>query len=122
MAGVMQRDGLFLIGRRLEDDSYGGFWEFPGGKIESGETPEECLERELMEELGVPTRIGPLICIVEPSSSFQLTVHHATILEGEPALHEHSELRWVTLEELPGFDLLPADRPVITALTDERGA
>jgi 8-oxo-dGTP diphosphatase len=117
----MQRDGLILIGRRLEDDSYGGFWEFPGGKIESGETNEECLERELMEELGVPTRIGALICIVEPSSSFQLTVHHATILEGEPELHEHSELRWVTLEELPGFDLLPADRPVITALAEERG-
>ncbi|MCH2144101.1 MAG: (deoxy)nucleoside triphosphate pyrophosphohydrolase [Phycisphaerales bacterium] len=122
VAGVIERDGLVLIGRRLDDDSYGGFWEFPGGKIEPGESPEECLERELMEELGIRTAIGPELCVIEPSDTFKLIVHGATIIDGEPELREHSRLEWVTLDELDSFDLLPADRPVIRVLAERAQA
>jgi mutator protein MutT len=119
VAGVIQREDRYLIGQRLPDDNYGGLWEFPGGKIEPGESTQQCLERELMEELGVRTEIGALICTVQPSERFHLTVHRASITEGELELREHTELLWVTLEELDGFDLLPADRPVIQVLARE---
>ena len=121
VAGVIERKGVFLIGQRLPDDSLGGYWEFPGGKIEVGETPVECLQRELREELGVETRIGSLVCTVRPSESFQLTVHRASIVEGEPELREHTELRWVSLEEMQRYDMLPADRPVVERLVEESG-
>jgi hypothetical protein len=74
-----------------------------------------------MEELGVETEIGALICTVQPSERFHLTVHRARILEGELELREHSELLWVTLEEMETFDLLPADRPIIEVLASEAG-
>lgn len=96
----------------------GGHWEFPGGKIEVGETPKQCLERELEEELGVKARIGSLVCTVRPSERFQLTVHRARILNGEPQVREHTELRWVPLKELDSYDMLPADRPVISTLLE----
>lgn len=100
----------------------GGLWEFPGGKIEIGETPKQCLERELEEELGVEATIGSLVCTVEPSDRFQLTVHMANIRDAEPEIREHAELRWVALDELDTYEMLPADRPVIKALIDnERG-
>lgn len=121
VAGVIQRDDRYLIGRRLPEDNYGNLWEFPGGKIEPGETTRQCLQRELMEELGVETEIGALICTVQPSERFHLTVHRARILEGELELREHSELIWVTLEEMETFDLLPADRPIIEVLASEAG-
>ena len=116
VAAVIERKGRYLIGQRLPDDTLGGFWEFPGGKIEVGETPKQCLERELEEELGVQARIGGLVCTVKPNERFQLTVHRARILEGEPEMREHSDLRWVALEELESYDMLPADKPVITTL------
>lgn len=122
VAGVIERKGCYLIGQRLPDDSLGGYWEFPGGKIEVGETPVECLQRELQEELGVETRIGPLVCTVTPSDRFHLTVHRARIVEGEPEIREHSELRWVTLDEMTEYDMLPADRPIIQQLIESSEA
>ena len=116
-AAVIERKGEYLIGKRQEDDSMGGLWEFPGGKIEVGETPIQCLERELEEELGVEAQIGAIVCTVKPSERFQLTVHRAQILQGEPEVREHTELRWVPLAELDSYEMLPADRPVIKALT-----
>lgn len=118
VAAVIERKGCYLIGQRLPEDTLGGFWEFPGGKIEVGETPKQCLERELEEELGVQARIGSIVCTVKPNERFQLTVHRARILEGEPELREHKDLRWVPLEELDSYDMLPADRPVITTLLE----
>jgi 8-oxo-dGTP diphosphatase len=115
-AAVIERKGEYLIGRRQANDSSGGLWEFPGGKIEPGETPKQCLERELQEELGVQARVGGLLCMVEPSERFHLTVHHAEILEGEPIMLEHDDLRWVTLHDLASFEMLPADGPVVEKL------
>ena len=118
-AAVIEREGRMLVGLRLKDDSYGGFWEFPGGKLEPGEDVVECLKRELQEELEVECDIGELICVVNPNPGFRLTVHHATIVEGEPRLIEHQELRWVTLEELGKLRMLPADKPVLRKLLED---
>ena len=118
VGGVIQRNGRLLIGRRLEDDTFGGLWEFPGGKIEPGESPEDCLRRELMEELGVSAEIGARICVVEPNEGFKLIAHRAVIVEGEPELREHSRLEWVLPGELSGYDMLPADGPVVEMLLD----
>lgn len=115
-AAVIERDGLILVGLRMKDDTFGGYWEFPGGKIEPGENTTECLIRELNEELDVTAEVGEVICVVQPNPSFHLTVHHARILSGEPRLIEHDELRWVPVEELPSLDMLPADKPVVEKL------
>ena len=116
VAGLIQRDGLILIGKRCIDDSYGGLWEFPGGKIEEGETDSQCLEREIQEELGLDSEIGQLIHVNQPSPTFQLAVYHARIADGEPELREHDEFRWVTAAQLYEYKMLPADGPVIKIL------
>ena len=119
-AAVIQRDGRILVGLRMKNDSYGGFWEFPGGKIEPGEDTRECLKRELKEELAIDAEIGEEICVVQPTPTFHLTVHHARILSGEPKLIEHDELRWLRLEELLDLRMLPADKPVINTLMNSQ--
>lgn len=119
-AAVIQREGRILVGLRMKDDSYGGYWEFPGGKIEPGESTEECLKRELEEELAIDAEIGEQICVVQPTPNFHLTVYHARILSGEPQLLEHDELRWLRLEELPDLRMLPADKPVVATLMESQ--
>ena len=119
-AAVIERDGRILVGLRMKNDTYGGYWEFPGGKIEPGENTRECLRRELEEELAIDAEIGDEICVVQPTPTFHLTVHHARILSGEPRLIEHDELRWLTLEELLDLRMLPADKPVVATLMESR--
>ena len=119
-AAVIERDGRLLVGLRLKNDSFGGYWEFPGGKLEPGENVVECLRRELREELEVECEIGERICVVRPNPGFRLTVHLGRILEGEPSVIEHEELRWATLEELADLRMLPADKPVLKKLRARR--
>lgn len=119
-AAVIERDGRLLVGLRLKNDSFGGYWEFPGGKLEPGENVVDCLRRELREELEVECEIGERICVVRPNPGFKLTVHLGTILEGEPSLIEHEELKWATLEELADLRMLPADKPVLKKLRERR--
>ena len=121
-AGVIEQDGRILVGLRMKNDSYGGYWEFPGGKIEPGESTAECLARELAEELGIEAEVGELICEIQPTETFHLTVHLARITSGEPRLIEHDELRWVLLDELSSLRMLPADKPVIETLIERRDA
>lgn len=118
-AAVIERDGLILVGLRMKDDTYGGYWEFPGGKIDPGEDTRTCLARELREELEVTAEIGEVICVVEPNPGFHLTVHHARIADEEPKLNEHDELRWVHLDQLDDLKMLPADKPVIRKLKEQ---
>ena len=97
----------------------GGKWEFPGGKIEPGETPQESLSRELLEELAIRVRIGELLCsaVYEGDGvSLELLVYRVERVEGEPALREHQEIRWVSPEQLAAFDLADSDRKVVQRL------
>ncbi|HGO5854091.1 TPA: (deoxy)nucleoside triphosphate pyrophosphohydrolase [Mannheimia haemolytica] len=90
-------------------------WEFPGGKIESGESPESCLVRELNEELGIKTKVN-LFCteIVHhyPTISIKLKAYYCSIASGEIQMLIHDNLKWVEIWELLSYELLPADIPI----------
>jgi 8-oxo-dGTP diphosphatase len=91
-------------------------WEFPGGKIDDGESPEECLKRELVEELGVEISVGePLPATTHTYMTFTVTLYPflCTIVSGKIALHEHSAMVWLPTEELHNLDWAEADWPVI---------
>lgn len=118
-AAVIEKNGKILLAQRRQGDALGGKWEFPGGKLEPGETPEQCLRRELREEFGVDTRIGAFVC----SSKFEykhfpveLLVYRAEHLFGEFKLNEHDRIEWVAPADLSKYDLSSADIPVAAVL------
>jgi 8-oxo-dGTP diphosphatase len=112
VAAVIVRDGRAFCARRGGSGELAGKWEFPGGKVESGETREEALVREIAEELSVRIEAGPFLATVEHRyRDFELTLHayEARLVEGEPALSEHLEGRWLSKHELGGLDWSAAD-------------
>ena len=118
-AGIMEENGLVLIARRKPGRHMAGKWEFPGGKIEAGESPEQSLARELREELDVRARIGKLLCCASYDGdgvSLELLVYRVEGFDGTPTLHEHEELRWVAPGDLRSYDLADSDRRVVEAL------
>ena len=107
-----------LATQRGYGDFKGG-WEFPGGKIESGETPEECIVREIREELAVEVKAEKIIGVVEYDyPAFHLTMHCllCSVVSGDLKLLEHEDAKWVTLENLYSLDWLPADRLILDRL------
>ena len=122
-AAVIEREGRVLIAKRKKGWRFAGKWEFPGGKIEPNETPEECLRRELREELGIETEIGNFFCsstYAYPHATVQLLVYQAFHVSGEYTLHDHQEIRWVLPEDLLQYDFPEADNLVIEKLIDEK--
>jgi len=118
-AGILSRDGRVLIARRKPGKHMGGKWEFPGGKIEEGESPEQSLCRELEEELNLRARVGQLLCCVPYEGdgiSLELMVYRVDDFEGTPALREHQEIRWVAPRELRSYELADSDRKVVEQL------
>jgi 8-oxo-dGTP diphosphatase len=118
-AGILEENGLVLIARRKPGKHMGGKWEFPGGKIEPGETPEASLARELAEELDVRASIGKLLCSASYEGdgvSLELLVYKVEKFSGTPVLREHQELRWVAPSDLGSYDLADSDRTVVKAL------
>jgi mutator protein MutT len=118
-AGIMEENGLVLIARRKPGKHMGGKWEFPGGKIEAGESPEESLARELHEELDVRARIGRLLCSASYEGdgiSLELLVYRVEGFDGTPTLREHEEFRWVSPRDLRSYDLADSDRRVVETL------
>lgn len=96
-----------------------GKWEFPGGKVESCEAPEDALTREIEEELGIRVRIGNWLGRGSSNSGVRtvlLDVYAATWLHGTPSPREHATLAWARAEELPGYDWAEADIPIIPAV------
>ncbi len=124
VAGVIRRvDGRVLITQRLADDTLGGYWEFPGGKVEPGEELRAALARELREELGVEAEIGAEIhSIVHayPDRDVRLYFYEARIVSGEPRKLEVADLRWVTPDELMEYQFPEADRPLLAQLRAQR--
>lgn len=118
-AGIVIRGGRILVTRRPADSHLGGLWEFPGGKIEPGETAEQALGRELAEELGVEARVGALWGILShryPEREVRLHFLFADIATGEPRAVASEEFRWATPPELAELPFPGADRPVVAAL------
>ncbi|WP_139991865.1 8-oxo-dGTP diphosphatase MutT [Paenibacillus paridis] len=116
---IDDKQGRILIARRSSEKSQAGLWEFPGGKLEENETPEDCLRRELLEEMSIT---------IEPTSFFaqnehcygttciRLLAYKATYIEGEIKLVDHDEYCWVYREELKDYDFAPADIKFVNQL------
>jgi len=111
LAAVIERGGRLLVCRRPPNKRHGGLWEFPGGKVEQGESDLEAARRELAEELGVRAlRAGAtLLAVPDPGSEFVIEFLRVEI-EGEPTCLEHAELAWVEGQALSTLDLAPSDR------------
>ena len=112
-----------MIAKRQKEDALGGKWEFPGGKIEEGETPEQCLHRELLEEFGIETTIHRLLCVVPYSymiGSILLYAYEVTQSEGDLNLKVHDEVKWAEMSDLDKYDFLEADKLVIEKLVGGR--
>ena len=118
LAAVVERDGAFLLTRRLEGTHLSGTWEFPGGKCEPGERHEDCLSRELLEELGADSEIGEEIFAIThayPERTVELHFRRCTLI-GTPVPQIGQEMRWVRREELGALEFPEADRELIEML------
>jgi len=122
VAAVIEKDGKILCAQRKDSGELARKWEFPGGKVEPGETQQQALEREIDEELGVKINTGSYLMTVKHHyAAFSITMHaySASILEGQPVVREHLALRWLKLEELRTLDWAPADGPIVEMLARE---
>lgn len=112
---LIERDGELLLARRPEGKAMAGKWEFPGGKLNPGESNESCLRREIEEELGCQITVGTALSPVihcYPGGSIQLIPFRCSLLSGEPQALEHAEIRWLDPRRLPEMDLAEADKPI----------
>ena len=122
VAAIIRKEGRIFATQR----GYGewkDWWEFPGGKMEPGETPEEALKREIREELSTEIRVDDLLCTVEYDyPKFHLTLHCYLCSLVTDALHlnEHEAARWLANDELDSVKWLPADREVIEKMRNEK--
>ena len=118
-AAAIERDGRYLAARRTQPDWAAGRWEFPGGKVEFGESEAEALVREIREELGVEITVGARVTGEWPlRDDLVLHLYVATLTDGEPQpLDHHDELRWLAPEEFGDVDWLESDVDAVGALT-----
>ena len=119
---IIRKDGKILIAQRAADDECPLMWEFPGGKIEEGETPEECIVREIKEELNLDIR---------PTGEFMRTVYRlgkkrvpitffdAEITGGEIRLNVHADVKWIGVDEIPEYGFMPPDAEAVKKLFDK---
>jgi mutator protein MutT len=121
VAVIWNQQQQILIDKRKPTGAMGGMWEFPGGKIEAGETVADCIQREIREELGIDISVGgELIAIEHTYDAFKVTlfVHHCQHLAGTPQPLECDEIRWVTVPELGAYNFPAANGAIIQALAD----
>ncbi|MEM7463058.1 MAG: (deoxy)nucleoside triphosphate pyrophosphohydrolase [Pseudomonadota bacterium] len=116
-------DNRVLIAQRPEHKSLGGLWEFPGGKVEDGESPEDCLIRELKEELDITTWESCLAPLTFASHSYEdfhllMPLYVCRKWEGNAHAKEHARVKWVRPQRLRDYEMPPADAPLIPALID----
>ncbi|MCH8741545.1 8-oxo-dGTP diphosphatase MutT [Patescibacteria group bacterium] len=125
-AAIIQEGQNILIVRRAQNQSHAGKWEFPGGKIDPGETAEDCLRRELLEELGIRVQEVQSFIVFEYDYHRSDRKKHrffsfwCMILEGILSLRVHDSLEWVKIEDLSKFDIIEADRQLVKALLENQ--
>ena len=121
-AAVMRKEGKVLIAKRKRANM-GYQWEFPGGKAEAGEALEDCLKRELREELGIETEVGKLISTgthpLNCRTAITLYAYEVFYLSGDFRLTDHEEIRWVTVDDLDHYDFPEPDRVIVTVLKEK---
>lgn len=118
-AAVIKQENRILICQRAKDDDYGLLWEFPGGKLEAGETLEQCIAREITEELGLDIRVNGILAVTKHNDGKQdvhFTFYDADIVRGQILLNVHEAAVWAAPETLAEYDFMEADRPVVDLL------
>ena len=122
-AAIIEKDGKILIGKRKAgDDLFAGLWEFPGGKIEPGETREEALKREIFEELNIDIFIGSFFLrVMHQYPDFFLTMHSYNCISNSITikLNEHINYKWLNANNLKPLDWAAADLPIVDKLISE---
>ena len=117
---VIEHDGRVLVAQRNPGDPLSGKWEFPGGKIEPGETPERCLVREIREELGIEVRVEQFLCLSRfgyDHVTVELLAYRCAWVSGEVRANAHQAILWATAAEIAGLDLAEADLPIARRLS-----
>ncbi|HEX7740732.1 MAG TPA: (deoxy)nucleoside triphosphate pyrophosphohydrolase [Marmoricola sp.] len=123
VGAVIVREGKILCARRGPGTKLGGMWEFPGGKVEAGESPRAALVREIREELECVIRVGAEITTTTHEYAFGtivLTTFWCDLEQGEPIPGEHSELRWLLPADLDQLEWAPADVPAVEIIRTRR--
>ncbi|WP_296103419.1 8-oxo-dGTP diphosphatase MutT [uncultured Agrobacterium sp.] len=120
---LLDQDGRILVAQRPQGKSLAGLWEFPGGKVEQGETPEETLVRELHEELGITTKIACLAPLTFASHTYEafhllMPLYVCRRYDGIPHGREGQNVKWVKPQSLRDYPMPPADEPLIPYLQD----
>ena len=120
VAAAIEKDGKFFCAQRPEGKSLGGFWEFPGGKLENGESPEQALIREIKEELNSDIEIISYVNEASYDYDFGMVVmktFHAKLISGNLELLEHQNSTWLSPTQLPTLNWAPLDRPAVELLS-----
>lgn len=119
VAALIWQGKQFMICQRPAYKARGLLWEFVGGKVEPGETPEQALVRECQEELGITVSVGEVFMQVThtyPDLTVHLTLFHASIVRGQPQRLEHNDIRWITADQIEQYDFCPADEVILEQL------
>lgn len=116
VAGLIWKDGKFMICQRPENKARALLWEFVGGKVEKGESREDALVRECKEELDVTVKPLDVFCTVDhvyPDITIRLILFNAEIERGVPKLIEHNDIKWITPDEIDNYEFCPADKEIL---------
>lgn len=119
VAVIRDRQGKVLIDRRRTESAMGGFWEFPGGKIEPNETVVECIRREIREELAIEVEVKERLMVVNysyPDFQVALFVHNCQYQDGTPQPLACEEIRWVEVDEIHKYQFPPANQAIVATL------
>jgi len=118
-AAIIRKDGLVLVTRRPDGKPHAGMWEFPGGKLDGGETPQECLRREIREELDLEVTVGPIFEVTFHRYEWGpvlILAYECSPSRGAIRNLQVAEHRWIAPRDLHRLDILPADLPIISKL------
>jgi 8-oxo-dGTP diphosphatase len=119
VAAIIRKDDEILITQRLDNVHLARFWEFPGGKVEAGESFEVALQREIQEELGIKIRVKDEFLTLDhdyPAKSVRLHFFNCTVLQGDPKAIDVADLRWVKPHDIGNYQFPPADAELISKL------
>ena len=121
-AAILIKGSKILIAKRKANDRQANKWEFPGGTVEKGESPETCLKREMQEEFGIEVSVGKFLgesIFHYDHGSIKLLAYLTYLVSGKPAPKNHSEFQWVSTQQLSGYDFAPADIPFVEKMQNK---